>query len=64
MEIQCLQMFTAKMDQKIDTIPGHACVFLLWLTSIWLLSNPLRNLDKDVVLIIMKVIKLYEYNFL
>lgn len=59
MEIQRLQMFTAKMDQKIDTILGHACVFLLWLTSIWLLSNPFRNLDKDVVLIIMKVIKLY-----
>ena len=50
MEIQRLTMFIAKMDRKTDTVPRHAWVFLFWLTSIWLLSNPFRNLDKDVSL--------------
>lgn len=61
MEMQHLQMFIAKMDSKTDTIPRQA-VFLLWLTSSWLLSNLLRNLDKDVTLIIMIVINLCLYN--
>lgn len=62
MKIQSLKMLHAKMDRKIDTNPRHAWVFLFWLTSIWLLSNPFRNLDKDVILIIMIVINFYLYN--